>query len=74
MGLFGWFPFIRKRGYNPNILYNSVLPSLTTGTRHFDVLANYFLVIWSAYANLPQDAAHRVLEKEIECFGTKNNL
>ncbi|KAK3840495.1 MAG: hypothetical protein JOS17DRAFT_785520 [Linnemannia elongata] len=74
MGLFGWFPFIRKKGYSPNVLHNSDLPSLTTGTRHFDVLANCFLVIRNAYANLPQEAAHRVLEKEIERFGTKDNL
>ena len=74
MGLLGWFPFIRKKSYNPNLFYNSVLPSLITGTRHFDVLANCFLVIRSAYPNLPQDAAHKVLEREIERFGTKNNL
>ncbi|KAK3808181.1 MAG: hypothetical protein J3R72DRAFT_505867 [Linnemannia gamsii] len=74
MGLIGWFPFIRKKGYNPNPLHNSVLPSLTTGTRHFDILANCFLVIRTAYTNLPQEAAHRMLEKEIERFGTKDNL
>ncbi|KAK3809804.1 MAG: hypothetical protein JOS17DRAFT_780289 [Linnemannia elongata] len=35
---------------------------------------NCFLVNRNAYANLPQEAAHRVLEKEIERFGTKDNL
>ncbi|KAF9900204.1 hypothetical protein EC991_007789, partial [Linnemannia zychae] len=76
MGLFDWFPLIRKKGYNPNSLHNSnsVLPSLTTGTRHIDILANCFLVVRTAYTNLPQEAAHRMLEKEIEHFGTKDNL
>ena len=76
MGLHDWFLFIRKKGYNPTLLYLSGLPSLTTGNRRFDVMANCFQVIQRAYSNqnLPPDAAHRILETEIKRFGNPHNM
>jgi hypothetical protein len=76
MGLFDWYPFIRKKGYNPTVLYQSVLASLTTGTRRFDVMANCFPVIQRTFSNynLPQDSAHKILENDIERFGTPLNM
>ncbi|KAG9065426.1 hypothetical protein KI688_002751 [Linnemannia hyalina] len=76
MGLFDWYPFIRKKGYNPTVLYQSVLASLTTGTRRFDVMANCFPVIQQAYSNqnLPPDDAHRILENDIKRFGDPLNM
>ncbi|KAF9116080.1 hypothetical protein BGX30_006072, partial [Mortierella sp. GBA39] len=76
MGLFDWYPFIRKKGYNPTVLYQSVLASLTTGTRRFDVMANCFPVIQRTYSNynLPQDVAHKILENDIKRSGNPLNM
>ncbi|KAF9118159.1 hypothetical protein BGX30_004787, partial [Mortierella sp. GBA39] len=74
MGLFDWYPFIRRKGYNPVLLYMSIVASLTTGTRRFDVLANCYRVIQQAYSSKSSEVAHRTLEKDIERFGTKVNM
>ncbi|KAF9912525.1 hypothetical protein EC991_010612, partial [Linnemannia zychae] len=74
MGLFDWFPFIRRKGYNPALLYTSIITSLTTGRRRFDVLGTCFRVIQHAYCNNSQEAAHRILEKDIERFGNTLNM
>ncbi|KAF9367305.1 hypothetical protein CPB97_005953 [Podila verticillata] len=76
MGLCDWYPFICWKGYNPVALYQSILASLTTGTCHFDVMANCFPIIQQAYSNqnLPQDEAHRILENDIKRFGDTLNM
>ncbi|KAI8599824.1 hypothetical protein EDD21DRAFT_416424 [Dissophora ornata] len=76
MGLYGWYPFLRKKGYKPVVLYQSALTSLTTGMRRFDVMANCFTVIRQAYSNqnLTQDVAHRILEDDIKRFGNTLNM
>ncbi|KAF9382477.1 hypothetical protein CPC16_009322 [Podila verticillata] len=76
MGLFDWYPFIRRKGYNPVALYKSVLASLTTGTRRFDVMASCFPVIQQAYSNqnLSHDEAHRILENDIKRFDNILNM
>ncbi|KAF9125051.1 hypothetical protein BG015_004980, partial [Linnemannia schmuckeri] len=48
MGLFDWYPFIRRKGYKPVSLYFSVLPRISHN--RFDVLANCYLVIQNAYS------------------------
>ncbi|KAF9118282.1 hypothetical protein BGX30_004681 [Mortierella sp. GBA39] len=63
MVLFGRYPIIRRKGTSQ--LYISIITSLTTGRRLFDVLANCYRVIRSR---------HRILEKDIERFGTKANM
>ncbi|KAF8945173.1 hypothetical protein BGZ47_003134 [Haplosporangium gracile] len=76
MGLFDWYPFIRRKGYNPVVLHQSVLASQSTGTRRFDVMANCFPVIQRAYSNrnLTQDDPHRILEDDIKRFGNTLNM
>ncbi|KAI1306435.1 hypothetical protein EDD11_004766, partial [Mortierella claussenii] len=75
MGLFDWYPFIRRKGYTPFRLYRSVLMSITaSGRRRLDVLGSCYKVIRSSYCNMSQDAAHRSLEKEVSRFGTALNM
>ena len=74
MGLKGWYPFIRKKGYEPTPLHHSVLASHKTGRRRFDVLGACFRVIRDAYNNNSQETAHRILEKDIEKFGSALNM
>ncbi|KAK3837900.1 MAG: hypothetical protein JOS17DRAFT_377464 [Linnemannia elongata] len=75
MGLFDWFPFIRRKGYNPDLLYHTILASITTtGRRRFDVLGTSFRTIRDAYSRHPQDIANRMLQKEVERFGTPLNM
>ncbi|KAF9102364.1 hypothetical protein BGX30_009321, partial [Mortierella sp. GBA39] len=70
MGLFNWYPFIRRMGYNPVLLYTTILASLTTtGRRRFDVLGTCYRTIKDAYSNHPQDIANRILQKEVERYG-----
>ncbi|OAQ23058.1 hypothetical protein K457DRAFT_25436 [Linnemannia elongata AG-77] len=75
MGLFNWFPFIRKKGYNPVLLYHTILTSTTTtGQRRFDVLGTSFHTIRNAYSKHTQDVANRILQKEVERFGNHLNM
>ncbi|KAH7053611.1 hypothetical protein BKA57DRAFT_502069 [Linnemannia elongata] len=75
MGLFNWFPFIRKKGYNPVLLYHTILASTTTtGQRRFDVLGTSFHTIRNAYSKHTQDVANRILQKEVERFGNHLNM
>lgn len=74
MELTDWYPFIRRKGYDPVPPYISTITSLTTGRRRLDVLGTCFRVIRDAYSAKPQEAAHRILEKEIERFGTMANM
>ncbi|KAF9141756.1 hypothetical protein BGX30_004171, partial [Mortierella sp. GBA39] len=75
MGLFDWFPFIRRKGYDPVQLYHTAIGSLlTTGRRRFDVLGSCFPAIRDAYSKHPQKEAHKILQKEIERYGTSTNM
>ncbi|KAG9063258.1 hypothetical protein KI688_004862 [Linnemannia hyalina] len=75
MGLFDWFPFIRRKGYNPVLLYHTILVSITTtGRRRFDVLSTSFRTIGYAYSSHPQDVANRMLQKEVERLGNHLNM
>ncbi|KAH7054817.1 hypothetical protein BKA57DRAFT_489687 [Linnemannia elongata] len=71
MGLFDWYPFIRRKGYTPVQIYRSILASIiTNGRRRLDVLGSCYDVIWSSCSNMSQDTAHRSLEKEVSRFET----
>ncbi|KAF9990357.1 hypothetical protein BGZ75_002137, partial [Mortierella antarctica] len=73
MGLKGWYPFLRKKGYNPPVLSLSAATTTSgTSTRRIDLLSR-FSVIRNAYANNSVEQAHSILEKDIARFGTKEN-
>jgi hypothetical protein len=75
MGLFDWYPFLRRKGYNPMQLYLTIVSSLnTSGRRRFDTLANCHRVIQHAYSTKSGDEAHRMLEQDIERFGNALNM
>ncbi|KAI1297002.1 hypothetical protein EDD11_007315 [Mortierella claussenii] len=75
MGLFSWYPFIRRKGYTLAQLYQSVLTSITaSGRRRLDVLGSCYKVIRNSYSNMPQGVAHRSLEKEVSLFRTVLNM
>ncbi|KAK3827347.1 MAG: hypothetical protein J3R72DRAFT_496372 [Linnemannia gamsii] len=69
MGLFDWYPFIRRKGYRPMQLYIPIIGSLMTGHRLFKVLANCYRVICDAYSNKSQEAAHQLVLKRIKQLG-----
>ncbi|KAG0366711.1 hypothetical protein BGX24_003579 [Mortierella sp. AD032] len=69
MGLFDWYPIIRRQGYRPMQLYISISSSLMTGHRLFKVLANCYRVICDAYSNKSQEAAHQLVLKCIKQLG-----
>ncbi|KAF9117407.1 hypothetical protein BGX30_005524 [Mortierella sp. GBA39] len=71
MGLSDWYPFIRRKGYDPALLYHSIIPTITTGQRRLDVLGTCFRAINYAYSNHPQEIANNMLQKDIERFGDK---
>lgn len=71
MGVTGWFPFLRKKGYNPVTLYQSSIWTIATDKhRRLDVLSTCYRVICNAYSNHTPDVAHKLLEKDITRFGT----
>jgi len=73
MGLPGWFPFLRKKGYEPSVIYQSAAPTTSsTATRRIDLISR-FAVIRHAYTRNPIDKAHKILELDITWFGSKNN-
>ena len=74
MGLAGWYPFIRKKGYNPHRLSKSVILKNPSSQRHLDVLGTLFRTISNAYASNPPYIAHLILQNEIERYGTPENL
>jgi hypothetical protein len=74
MGLAGWYPFIRKKGYNPHLLSKSVILKNPASQRHLDVLGTLFRTISNAYASNPPYIAHSILQNEIERYGTQENL
>ncbi|KAK3813748.1 MAG: hypothetical protein J3R72DRAFT_462078 [Linnemannia gamsii] len=58
-------PFHSQEGYNPVLLYHSILASITTtGQRRLDVLGTSFRTIRHAYSSHPQDVANKMLQKE----------
>ena len=73
MGLKDWYPFLRKKGYNPAVLNVSAATTASnTSTRRIDLLSR-FSVIRNAYTNNSIEQAHLILEKDIARFGTKEN-
>ncbi|KAF9117299.1 hypothetical protein BGW39_002363, partial [Mortierella sp. 14UC] len=75
MGLKEWYPFIRRKGYNPVVLYQSVLASTSTnGRRRLDVLGTCYKVIRNAYSNHTQEEANLILEKEVGRFGSTSGM
>ena len=75
MGLKGWFPFIRKKGYDPPALPQSSIASFEhTSTRRIDVLGSFYNVIKEAYSNHALDDAHCILERHVMSWGSRDNL
>ncbi|KAF9909410.1 hypothetical protein EC991_008549, partial [Linnemannia zychae] len=76
MGLKGWYPFIRRQGYEPVVLHLSALSSSssTNGRRRLDVLGACYKVIRNSYMNNTQEVANLILEKEIGRFGSVTEM
>ncbi|KAF9998091.1 hypothetical protein BGZ80_006863, partial [Entomortierella chlamydospora] len=74
MGLKGWFPFIRKKGYEPTVIQQSgTTTASTTSIKRIDLLSR-FSVIRTAYTQNSVENAHAILEKDIERFGSKDTV
>ncbi|KAK3813606.1 MAG: hypothetical protein J3R72DRAFT_61852 [Linnemannia gamsii] len=75
MGLFDWYPFIRRKGFNPALLYYTLLASIeTVGRRRLDVLGTCFSTIKDSYTKHSPEIAHEKLMREIERYGTTDNM
>lgn len=73
MGLPGWYSFLRKKGYQPDVLYPSAVSTTSsTATRRVAFLSR-FAVIRHAYIGNPVDNDHEILEQDIKRFGTTEN-
>ncbi|KAF9940138.1 hypothetical protein BGZ70_006365, partial [Mortierella alpina] len=74
MGLKGWFPFLRKKGYHPaELAVSAAATTSRTSIRRIDLLSR-FSVIRNAYTRNSVEQAHVILEKDIARFGTKENI
>ena len=74
MGLKDWFPFLRRKGYEPSVIPPSVIAgTLGNRTGRLDVLS-FYPVIRNAYSHQTLDQAHLILEKTLSRFGTKESL
>jgi hypothetical protein len=74
MCLPGWFPFLRKKGYQPPVLHPSAVSTTSsTSIRRVDLLSR-FAVIRNAYSRNAVDKAHETLEQDIKRSGTKENI
>ncbi|KAI7820180.1 hypothetical protein BC939DRAFT_241313 [Gamsiella multidivaricata] len=74
MGLKGWYAFLRKKGYQPSVLYSSAASTTSsTATRRIDLLSR-FSVIRNAYTRNSIEVAHTILELNVMRFGTKENI
>ncbi|KAG0336078.1 hypothetical protein BG004_008206, partial [Podila humilis] len=74
MGIQGWYPFLRKKGYEAKVLLQSEISNTrVTDTRRFDFLSSYS-VITNAYTHSSVDKAHEILEEYTSRCGTKDNL
>ncbi|OAQ24176.1 hypothetical protein K457DRAFT_24319 [Linnemannia elongata AG-77] len=75
MGISFWFPFIRRKGYNPALLYQSIIAKIAPDKhRRLDVLGTCYQVIRNSYSNNPPDVAHRMLEKEVRRYGSSLDM
>ena len=76
MGTQGLWPFLKKKGYEPTLLYQLTLHNSPSPgpTRRLDPLGSLFLTIRNAYWNNSLDNAHPILEREILKLGTPANL
>ncbi|KAI7831142.1 hypothetical protein BC939DRAFT_437710 [Gamsiella multidivaricata] len=62
MGLKGWYAFLRKKGYQPSVLYPSAASTTSSAaTRRVDLLSRISVV-------------HTILELDVMRFGTKENI
>ena len=74
MGLKGWYPFLRKKGYEPTVLHQSAMSTANnTSKRRLDFLSSYS-VIKDAYTHNTVEKAHELLEQYAMRFGTKDLL
>ncbi|KAF9316077.1 hypothetical protein BGZ91_005633 [Linnemannia elongata] len=75
MGISFWFPFIRRKGYNPALLYQSIIAKIAPDKhRRLDVLGTCYQVIRNSYSKNPPDVAHRMLEKEVRRYGSSLDM
>ncbi|KAF8958121.1 hypothetical protein BGZ46_002037, partial [Entomortierella lignicola] len=74
MGLPGWFPFLRKKGYSPSSLTQSEIAAIHTNKRRVDVLGSCFRVLRGIYSNNSQDKAHDLILEELSKFGSPSVL
>ncbi len=74
MGIKQLFPYLKKKGYEPDLRHTLPLASTATDQPHppicrVDVLGTYFLTIRYAYIRHPPQTAHQIVEKEISKLG-----
>ncbi|KAF9916150.1 hypothetical protein FBU30_001520, partial [Linnemannia zychae] len=74
MGLPGFYPFSRKKGYNPLTLTHWEARSMHTNKRRIDVLGSSFRVLLSIYSNNPRGKAHELMIKGLAKSGSPSTL
>lgn len=75
MGVAGLWAFLRKKGYDPVLRHRAAqLPQSSHHKIRVDVLGSLYTTIRYAYSSHSLEEAHRILEREIIKFGTKDQL
>ncbi|KAF9141389.1 hypothetical protein BGX20_007408, partial [Mortierella sp. AD010] len=75
MGVYGLWPFLEKKGYRPQVLYQRPLSTkLDSSKLRVDVLGSFFPTIRYAYSTHSLELAHSIVEREIAKLGEKKQL
>ncbi|KAF9562205.1 hypothetical protein EC968_005363 [Mortierella alpina] len=68
MGIYGLWPLIKAKGYEPEVVYPSTrakhLPNATSAV-HVDLQACMFVILRQAYSNHPLTVAHGIVEARL---------
>jgi len=76
MGIYGLWPLIKAKGYEPEVVYPSTrakhLPNATSAV-HVDLQACMFVVLRQAYSNHPLTVADGILEARLSQLVPKTN-
>ncbi|KAF9188015.1 hypothetical protein BGZ49_003985, partial [Haplosporangium sp. Z 27] len=72
MGIYGLWPFLKKKGYEPTACRRP--HSSNTTKIRVDVLGTFFALIAHTYSSYPADKAHFIVEQQIQKIGLKQNL
>src|ERR1700760_3475585 len=75
MGIAGLWPFLRKKGYDPALLYSSSTSPLPESSAiRVDVLGSFYTTICYAYSSRTVSEAHSIVEQVIQKLGDKTTL